>query len=112
MGAGRREHHRQQEAMRAANEEANRYADMMRQQQEAERRRLEEMRKAMEQQTQSMIEASKAPAKVKSTIGAETGGIRTAASRRKSTLAMGAGAAALRIPLNIGGTSSGGLNIG
>lgn len=112
MGAAQRQHHRQQEAMRAATAEANRYADMMRQQQEAEARRLEEMRKAMEQQTQSMIEASKAPAKIKSTIGAETGGIKTAVSRRKSTMAMGGGASALRIPLNIGGGSSGGLNIG
>ena len=111
MGSGRREHHRQQEAMRAANEEANRQAEMMRQQQEAERRRMEAMRKAMEQQTKSMMEASKAPTAVRSTIGAETGGVSTARSRRKSTRAVGGGAAALRIPLNIGGGSGGGLNI-
>jgi membrane protein involved in colicin uptake len=110
-GAARREHHRQQEAMRRANEEANRQAEMMRQQQEAERRRMEAMRKAMEQQTKSMMEASKAPTAVRSTIGAETGGVSTARSRRKSTRAVGGGAAALRIPLNIGGGSGGGLNI-
>ena len=111
MGAGRREHHRQQEAMRAANEEANRQAEMMRMQQEAERRRMEAMRKAMEQQTKSMMEASKAPTTVKSTIGSETGGVSTARSRRKATRAVGGGASSLRIPLNIGGTG-GGLNIG
>ena len=111
MGAGRRQHHAQQNAMRAANEEANRQAEMMRQQQEAQRRQMEAMRQAMEQQTKSMLEASKAPTTVKSTIGAETGGISTARSRRKSIRSMGAGASALRIPLNIG-ESGGGLNIG
>lgn len=112
MGAGRRQHHAQQEAMRAANAEANRMADMMKQQQEAQRQQLEAMRQAMQEQTKSLIESSKAPTTVKSTIGAETGGIRTAASKRKSTVAMGSGASALRIPLNIGGSSSGGLSIG
>ncbi len=111
MGAARRQHHAQQNAMRAANEEANRMAEMMRQQQEAERQRLEMMRQQMEAQTKAMLEASKAPTTVKSTIGAETGSVRTAASRRKSTVAMGSGAASLRIPLNIGGGSSGGLSI-
>ena len=111
MGAGRRQHHAQQQAMRDANAEANRQAEMMRQQQEAQRRQMEAMRQAMEQQTKSMLEASKAPTTVKSTIGAETGGISTARSRRKSIRSMGAGASALRIPLNIG-ESGGGLNIG
>jgi hypothetical protein len=111
MGAGRREHHSQQEAMRAANEEANRFAAQMRAQQEAERQRMLAMREAMERQTKSMMEASKAPTTVRSTIGAETGGVSTARSRRKATRAVGGGASALRIPLNIGGTG-GGLNIG
>ena len=111
MGAQRRQHHAQQEAMRAANAEANRQAEMMRQQQEAQRRQMEAMRQAMQEQTKSMLEASKAPTTVKSTLGAETGGISTARSRRKSIRSMGAGASALRIPLNIG-DSGGGLNIG
>jgi len=107
MGDRRRQHHAQQEAMRAANEEANRQAAMMR----AQREQMEAMRKAMQEQTKGLIEASKAPTPVKSTIGSETGGISTARSRRKSIRSMGAGASALRIPLNIGG-SGGGLNIG
>jgi membrane protein involved in colicin uptake len=111
MGAARRQHHAQQQAMRAANAEANRQAEMMRQQQEAQRKQMEAMRQAMQEQTKSMLEASKAPTTVKSTIGAETGGIATARSRRKSIRSMGAGASALRIPLNIGETG-GGLNIG
>jgi len=111
MGAGRRQHHAQQNAMRAANAEANRQAEMMRAQQEAQRQQMEAMRKAMQEQTKGLIEASKAPTTVKSTIGAETGGISTARSRRKSVRAMGAGASALRIPLNIGSAGSG-LNIG
>jgi len=111
MGAGRRQHHAQQAAMRAASAEADRQAEMMRQQQEAQRRQMEAMRKAMQEQTRSMLEASKAPTTVKSTVGAETGAISTARSRRKSIRALGRGAAALRIPLNIGETG-GGLNIG
>jgi len=111
MGAGRRQHHAQQNAMRAANAEANRQAEMMRAQQEAQRQQMEAMRKAMEEQTKGLIEASKAPTTVKSTIGADTGGISTARSRRKSLRAIGSGASALRIPLNIG-ESGGGLNIG
>jgi hypothetical protein len=110
MGAGRRQHHAQQEAMRRANDEANRQAEMMRQQQEAYQKQLEAQRQAMLEQTKMMREV-KAPTRIKSTVGSQNVGVRTARSGRQSTRSMSQGAAALRIPLNIGG-SGGGLNIG
>jgi hypothetical protein len=106
MGAGRRAHHAQQEAMRAANEQAN----MIRAQEEAMRRQMEAQRQAMLDQTKMMREA-KAPTRIKSTVGSQNVGVRTARSKRQSTRSMSQGAASLRIPLNIGG-SGGGLNIG
>jgi len=111
MGAGRREHHKQQEAMRAANAEANRQQELARQQQEAFERQLAAQREAMLAQTKAMREV-KAPQVLQSTVGAENVGVRTSRSRRQTTRAMGSGAAALRIPLNIGGGSGGGLSIG
>ena len=111
MGAGRRQHHAQQQAMRAANAEANRQAEMIRQQQEAERQQMEAMRKAMQDQTKDLLTPDITKL-VGGTLGAQNLGIRTARSQRGSVKGLSKGLAALRIPLNIGGGSGGGLNIG
>ena len=113
MGAGaeRRAHHRAEEQRRQAGIEADR---IRREQEEAQRRyqqQLEAQRQAMLEQTKMMREV-KAPQRVQSTVGTQNAGVRTSRSRRQSTRAMGSGAAALRIPLNIGGGSGGGLSIG
>ena len=104
MGAGRRQHHAQQEAMRAANAEANRFQDMMRAQEEANRQMAEALKPNMD--------TLKPPRTTASTVGLTGAGVRTARSARKTTTGIGKGLAALRIPLNIGGTAGGGLNIG
>ena len=114
MGAGRRQHHAQQEAMRAANAEANRQKAQM---EEANRRVQEQLkmqREAMEAQTKAMTEAL-APDIRKTTggtLGAQNIGIRTSRSRKQTTANIGRGISALRIPLNIGTDSGTGLNIG
>ena len=105
MGASRRAHHRQQEAMREANAEANRVRAAM---------------EAQQSQYQAMIDALKpkaqvpdaAPRPVQSTLDMSGGGIRTARSARGTVRGPSRGLAALRIPLNIGGGTGGGLNIG
>lgn len=114
MGAGRRQHHAQQEAMRAANAEANRQQEMMRQQQAAFEEQLKLQREAMMAQTKSLTDALAPDARklVGGTLGAQNIGIRTAASRRKSVQSIGSGIASLRIPLNLGGGGDSGLNIG
>ena len=104
MGAGRRAHHAQQEAMRRANEEANRFAEMMRAQEEANRRMAEALK--------PNYDALKPPRTTASTVGRTGAGVRTARSARKTTTGIGKGLAALRIPLNIGGDTGGSLNIG
>jgi len=104
MGAQRRAHHAQQEAMRAANAEANRFAEMQR----AEQERLKAMAEALKPQP---IPAPDSP--VRSTLASTDGmGVRTARSARTTTTGMAKGIAALRIPLNLGGNAGGGLNIG
>ena len=102
MGAQRRQHHAQQEAMRAANAEANRFAALMRQQEEANLKLAEALKPDF-----SALE-KKEPRTIAST-GAD---VRTARSRRKTTTGLGKGVASLRIPLNVGGTTGSGLNIG
>ena len=104
MGAGRRQHHAQQEAMRAANAEANRFQDMMRAQEEANRRMAEALKPNMD--------ALKPPRTTASTVGLTGAGVRTARSTRGTVKGLSKGLAALRIPLNIGGGAGGGLNIG
>ena len=114
MGAGRRQHHAQQAAMRAANEEANRQKAMMEAQQRAMEEQLKLQREAMMRQTEAMREAM-APdiRRTGATVGAENVGVRTGRSRRKTAAAtVGRGISSLRIPLNIGGDTGTGLNIG
>ena len=61
MGAGRRQHHAQQDAMRRANEEANRQKAMMEQQQRAMEAQLKAQREAVMAQTKVMTEGGKNP---------------------------------------------------
>ena len=113
MGAGRRQHHAQQEAMRRANEEANRQRALMEQQQRAMEEQLKLQREAMMKQTEAMREAL-APdiRKTGATLGAQNLGVRSSRAGRQATAAtVGRGISSLRIPLNIGG-AGGGLNIG
>jgi len=104
MGAGRRQHHAQQEAMRAANAEANRFEAMMRQQEEANKQLAEALKPD--------LSALKPPRTTASTVGQTGAGVRTGRSARKTTTGLGKGLASLRIPLNIGGQAGDGLNIG
>ena len=109
MGAGRRQHHRQQEAMRAANAEANRQFAAMQAQQQAFQDQLRQQRESMMDQTKAMREAMAPPL---TTGAAQNVGVRTARSKRGTVSGLSRGLAALRIPLNIGGGTGGGLNIG
>ena len=114
MGSSRRQHHRQQEAMRAANAEANRQRELMEAQQRAMEQQLKAQRDAMLAQTKAMTEAL-APdinKTVGGTLGAQNVGVRTARSQRGSVKGLSTGLASLRIPLNTGGSSGSGLNIG
>ena len=52
------------------------------------------------------------PTNTRSNLDDTNSGVRTAKSKRKSTLNMNKGVAALRIPLNTGGGTGGGLNVG
>ena len=112
MGAGRREHHAQQNAMRAANEAANRQKEMMEAQQKAMEEQLTLQREAMMKQTQAMREAMTPARTTGGTLGAQNLGVRSARSARQSTANIGRGIASLRIPLNVGGDTGSGLNIG
>jgi len=104
MGARRRAHHRQQEAMRAATAEANRFESMMRAQEEANRRLADVLK--------PNVSDLAAPRTVASTLDTAAGGVRTARSAKGTVKGLSRGLAALRIPLNIGGGTGGGLNIG
>jgi len=111
MGAGRRQHHAQQAAMRAANEEANRQKAMMEAQQRAMEEQLKLQREAMMKQTEAMREAM-APDVRRTTGATQNVGVRTRSSRRQTASNIGKGISSLRIPLNIGGDTGTGLNIG
>jgi len=114
MGAGRRQHHAQQAAMRAANEEANRQKAMMEQQQRAMEEQLKLQREAMMNQTKAMREAM-APDIRKTTgatLGAQNLGVRSRGRRQATAATVGKGISSLRIPLNIGGDTGSGINIG
>ena len=115
MGAGRRQHHRQEQAKRDAAAEANRMKAIMEEQQRAMDEQLKLQREAMMKQTEAMREAL-APDLRKTTgatLGAQNLGVRTSRARRQATAAtVGRGISSLRIPLNIGGDTGSGLNIG
>jgi hypothetical protein len=111
MGAERRAHHAHEQAKRDAAAQAAQMEQLMRQQQEA-------MAKLVEAAKPPVLPEVQAPTPVASTLASAkqvgmTGGVRTAASGRKSLRKTGSGAASLRIPLNVGGAASTtGLNIG
>jgi len=104
MGAGRRAHHAQQEAMRAASAEADRFQAMLKAQEEANQKMAEALK--------PNYDALKPPRTTASTVGRTGAGVRTARSARKTTTGIGKGLASLRIPLNIGEAPGGTLNIG
>ena len=100
MGAARRAHHASEQAKRDAAEEGRRMMVMLKQQQDAYAKMVETLKpKPVE-----------APKTIRSTVDDANVGVRTARSKRKTIQGLGAGAAALRIPLNLANTS--GLNIG
>jgi len=107
MGAARRQHHKQQEGMRAATADANRIRAM----QEESRRQFQLQIEAMRAQAEA-LKPEKAPRPLQSTLDDSRTGVRTARSRRKTVAGLGKGVASLRIPLNVGGTTGSGLNIG
>ena len=109
MGAQRRMHHKQQEGMRAATAEANRMKAIMEEQQRTMEEQLKIQREAMMAQTEAMREAM---APTVTTGATKNVGVRTARSRRKTVAGLGKGVSTLRIPLNVGGTTGSGLNIG
>ena len=114
MGAGRRQHHAQEQAKRDAAAAADQQRRMMEEQQRAMEEQLKLQREAMMRQTEAMREAM-APdiRRTGATVGAENVGVRTGRSRRKTAAAtVGRGISSLRIPLNIGGDTGTGLNIG
>jgi len=114
MGAGRRQHHAQEQAKRDAAAEAERQKAMMEEQQRAMEEQLKIQREAMMAQTKAMREAL-APdisKTVGSTLGGQNVGVRTSRSRKQTTANIGKGISSLRIPLNIGTETGTGLNIG
>ena len=115
MGAERRAHHARVRAQAAAEAAADQQRRMMEAQQQAMEEQLKQQREAMMKQTEAMREAL-APDIRKTTgatLGAQNLGVRTSRARRQATAAtVGRGISSLRIPLNIGGDTGTGLNIG
>ena len=109
MGAKRREHHRREEGMRAAGIEATRRRIEMERQQREFQEQLAAQRESMLAATQQMRDT---PSPTAATISARGLGVRTGRSTRSTVKGLSKGLASLRIPLNIGGGTGGGLNIG
>ena len=107
MGAARRQHHKRQEGMRAATAEADRIQAI----QEESRRQFQLQIEAMRAQAEALTPDAP-PRPIQSTVDASRTGVRTARSARGTVRGLSRGLAALRIPLNIGGGTGGGLNIG
>ena len=107
MGAQRRQHHKREEAKRQAGIDAT----AMRIAQEEARRRQQAEIDRMRAFAESLT-PDEAPRPIQSTLDASRTGVRTARSARGTVKGLSRGIAALRIPLNIGGGTGGGLNIG
>jgi len=105
MGSRRRAHHARVAAERQANIEAN----AMRIAQENQQKEYQAMIEALKPKAQV---PDQAPRPIQSTLDLSRGGVRTARSARSTVSGLSRGLAALRIPLNIGGGTGGGLNIG
>ncbi len=106
MGAPRRAHHRAEEAKR----EAGIQATAMRIAQERQQKEYQAMIDAL--RPEAAVDIDRGPRPIQSTIDDTRGGVRTQRSRRQTVGGLSKGVAALRIPLNLGGLSGGGLNIG
>lgn len=111
MGASRRQHHAQVAAERQAGIDATAARVAAEAQQRAFQEQLAAQRQAMLAQTEAM-RAAEAPTSIISTLEAGNVGVRTARSTRATTTGLARGISQLRIPLNLGGTSGSGLNIG
>jgi len=105
MGAQRRAHH----ARVAAERQAGIEATAMRIAQENQQKEYQAMIDALKPKAQV---PDAAPRPIQSTVDLSRGGVRTARSTRGTIKGLSRGLAALRIPLNIGGGTGGGLNIG
>ena len=106
MGSRRRAHHRRVEAERQAGVEAT----AMRIGQEQQQKQYQAMIDAL--RPEAAVDIDRGPRPIQSTIDDTRGGVRTQRSRRQTVGGLSKGVAALRIPLNLGGLSGGGLNIG
>ena len=106
MGASRRAHHRAEEAKR----EAGIQATAMRIAQENQQKEYQRMISALK--PEAAVDIERPPRPIPSTIDDTRGGVRSKRSRRQTVGGLSKGVAALRIPLNLGGLSGGGLNIG
>lgn len=91
-----------------AAEQAKRDASAAMAQQEASYREM----LSMIPKTPKPSDYTPGPMSTRSSLDDTNSGVSTAKSKRKSTLNMNKGVASLRIPLNTGGSSGGGLNIG
>ena len=89
MGAGRRQHHAQEQAKRDAAAEADRQRRMMEEQQRAMEEQLKAQREAMMAQTKAMTEAMAPDIRrtTGATLGAQNLGVRTSRARRQATAA-------------------------
>lgn len=105
MGSRRRAHH----ARVAAERQAGIEATAMRIAQENQQKEYQAMIDALKPKAQV---PDQAPRPIQSTLDLSRGGVRTARSTRSTVRGLSRGLAALRIPLNIGGGTGGGLNIG
>ena len=112
MGAQRRQHHRRVEGERQAGIDATAARIAAENQQRAFQAQLAAQRESMLAQTEAMREAMAPSLTTGGTIGAQNLGVRTARSQRGTVRGLSRGLASLRIPLNIGGGTGGGLNIG
>mgnify|MGYP003321388420 CR=1 FL=1 len=102
-GAARREHHRREEAKREANRQANEFEAQMKAQEEANMKMIEALKPKEDKYTPPPMSAN-------AQLGTE--GVRRRKAKKTSTLGASRGIAQLRIPLNVGQSSSGGTNVG
>lgn len=102
--SNRKAHHAQQNAMREANAAANAAASR---QEQAYKDML-----AMIPPPPKPQEYTPPPMSTRSGLDDTNSGVRTAKSKRKSTMNVNKGVASLRIPLNTGGNAGSGINIG
>jgi hypothetical protein len=101
--SGRRAHHAAEQAKREAGQAA---AAAAQRQEQAYKEML-----AMIPEAPKKADYTPPPMSTRSSLD-DNSGVRTAKSKRKSTLNVNKGIAALRIPLNTGGSKGSGINVG